>query len=347
VRIFIDETGSFVVPPGGGTSFCGIGGLVIPDASYDLFSREFLKISRRWPKKDGEIKGSLLQADHILTLAKLANRLGLIYFFSGADMSFIKDTDTAAHRGEQAKALLSTLTPEHNPNLIRQVHEVSEKLNRMPPQLYVQFVLLTELVSTIIRTMSVYYSITWPRELGSFSWTIDAKDRGKTEAERLWELLGGLIIQSKFQQSPPYAIKGSDNSDFEAAYLNEDQNWPDYIPRPQSSPSSVGGHVINLKKLMCKSLSFTDSKSSLGLQAVDVITNAMRRTFHGEFSLQFSNELGKLLVTIPMGSFSPVVHMSAEMDGEPIDAPYAEILRRFKQAAERKFAAALREFYRS
>lgn len=344
MRIFIDETGSFVVPSHGRTSFCCVGALVIPDATYDLFLREFSKISKRWPHKNGEIKGAHLQPEHIFALADLGNRLGLTYFFSGTDMSYMGDIDITFHRAEQAKAMLANLTPEHQPQLVRQVHELSEKLNGMSPQLYIQFVLLTELVSAVIRIMPVYFSITRPRELGAFAWTIDAKDQKKTDYENLWELLCGLIVQSKFREKPPYAINEADNSDFEEAFLNDNQQWPDYMPAPNRSPQSKGGQIYDLRKLLRDSLSFTDSKGSMGLQAVDVITNAMRRSFHGDLSPTIWREMGKLLLAVPMEKFAPLLHINDEMDGERIDAPYAEVLGYFEQVAERKFNDAFRAF---
>jgi hypothetical protein len=319
--------------------------LVIPDASYDLFCREFSKLTGGWPRKDGEIKGALLQAGQILALLKLAKRFELIYFFSGADMALITDGDTVAHRNEQAKRVTANLTPEHNPSLVRQVQEISQQLNEMSPQLYVQFILLTELVNTVIRTIPVYYSMTRPRELGSFTWTIDAKDKRLTEAEHLWKLLSGLILQSKFQKDPPYAIQGADQSDFDDAYLNDDQNWPDYIPPPRVRSASRGGNIVNLKKLMTEKLSFADSKGSIGLQVVDVLTNAIRRTMHGELPQELVGEMGKLLLAVPDGEWAPVVNLDTAGEGGPIEAAYGDVILSFQHAARAKFVKAFNRYF--
>ena len=346
MRIFIDETGNCVVPQPGRNNFCCLGALAIPEATYDLFCREFSKLTRRWPKSDGEVKGKGLDSAHIKDLARLANRLSLTYFFVGTDMAFANNEDTICHRGKQADALLEALTPEHDPGFARQLKDLSEKLRKMSPQLYVQFVLLTELVHRLILTMSVYYSITRPRELGSFNWTIDAKGDRVTTAEYLWELLSGPILQSKFLNTPLCAIDGTDQSDFDNNYRNEFQRWPDYMPAPSFKSSGRGDRIVNLKKLLSEKRRFANSKDSIGLQAVDTFTNAIRRTMHGELSPSVVTEIGSLMLAVPDSEAAAVIHLARDMDSRPIEAPYSDHILQLRQAAEAKFAAALDEFCR-
>jgi hypothetical protein len=69
---------------------------------------------------------------------------------------------------------------------VAQVKALRAALERMPPQLYVQCVLMSELVATAIEDNLMYFAQRRPRELGKFEWTVDAKDPVRVSPQEAW-----------------------------------------------------------------------------------------------------------------------------------------------------------------
>jgi hypothetical protein len=158
-------------------------------------------------------------------------------------------------------------------------------MRKMSLQLFVQFALLLELVSRLLRTITVHFSLHRPRELGAFHWKLDGKSSTRTESERLWQLLGGGLLQSEFLREPVAAIREGDYADFDAEFLHATQELPDHLPS-KGRGNRVNGDVVDLQKILNDSMVFADSRSSTGLQLADVLANTYRRALMG--NLQFS-----------------------------------------------------------
>jgi hypothetical protein len=322
--IFIDESGSFVIPPHGGISISCVGAVVVPEATANLLWSDLdrVRLKKGFPK--GELKGSSLGETEVARIIDAAGRHGVRFFVTGTEMSQYLPDEILRHRDGQADRIVASLTPEHLPSLVRQMHELREKLRRMSPQLYVQFALLSELVSRILRTITVNFSIFRPRELGAFHWRLDGKDSTRTQYERLWELLGGFMIQSIFLREPFSALREGDYTDFDTEFLNTSQDWPEHLPL-ERPPDSARGRIIDLKKIMQGSMNFSDSRSSRGLQLADVLTNAYRRALMGR--LQF--EGWKDLPTLMLKGEHPAIgmlHMAADGKDRPASPELAQVL---------------------
>jgi hypothetical protein len=63
--IFIDESGSFVIPAPGDRSLCCVGALVVPERNYCSLEKAYTRLKNAWTGKDEEIKGRTLSEAHV------------------------------------------------------------------------------------------------------------------------------------------------------------------------------------------------------------------------------------------------------------------------------------------
>jgi hypothetical protein len=103
------------------------------------------------------------------------------------------------------------------------------------------------------------------------------------------------LLQSKYIESPGIAVEEGDYTFFRRSFMNEDQKWPDHLPKPKSRAPSKPGITWNLGKLLYDSLSFVDSKNCWGLQLVDIVTNIFRRALMGRLKQPGYERLGELM----------------------------------------------------
>jgi hypothetical protein len=144
-----------------------------------------------------------------------------------------------------------------------------------------------------------------PKELGAFHWVVDAKNEGRSALENCWTIIGGGLLQSAFLAEPSKWIPSIDTTAFDAAFLMEDQTWPDYLPAVKR-PSPTG-QVIDLRKIMTESFRFADSRTEVGLQLADVATNAFRRVVRGHLPRDLVLPIGELL----LGFEGPTIELHA------------------------------------
>ena len=172
------------------------------------------------------------------------------------------------------------LTPQHHPNLVAQVWKLRETLEAMPVQLYVQSMLMTELTATAVERIALYFAQRRPRELGSFRWTIDAKDpRRITTQEKWWRDTLGPLQESRSRRKPLGRVNDPSFNYrfFDKAYEFEKQMW-----YPDKQRETITGYDI--KKMLSDHISFKDSRSDILLQATDILANFLRRLLMGSIS---------------------------------------------------------------
>ena len=139
------------------------------------------------------------------------------------------------------------------------------------------------------------YATRRPKELGTFRWTIDAKDRNLTEYEDLWRLLICGWLQSNSLVNPITFLTEGDYSAF-ARFDNPDLVEP---PAHLKGAVSTRGHTFrsfDVKKVMLEAMEFCDSADSRGLQLVDICANAFRRGCNSKLKRRGWRNLGSLMV---------------------------------------------------
>ena len=142
MQIFIDEGGTFVPWSGWGV----VCALAIPHKEIGPTRREIDRLSRDWARKAGELKGGLLKPAHLETLVEVLFRHDGILHACAIDVSREDSKRVDLHKTRQCEGITKYLAPTHHPNFVRQVWELRRTLERMPRQLYIQSVLMSELV---------------------------------------------------------------------------------------------------------------------------------------------------------------------------------------------------------
>ena len=152
---------------------------------------------------------------------------------------------------------------------------------------------MSELTAVVLENTTLYFAQRRPRELGDFSWTIDAKDSLKiTTQEHWWRDTLGPLQESRSRTRPLGRIDDPkfDYRCFEKAFTLKKEMWHPDRPREM-----VTGYDI--KKIVSDRVEFKDSRSDILLQAVDILTSFMRRILMGRIVDQsVASTLGRIMI---------------------------------------------------
>jgi hypothetical protein len=156
----------------------------------------------------GELKGGMLEPTHLKSLVGVLFRRDAVMHACAIDVSREKDLRVAQHKAHQCDGMTKHLTREHHPNLVQEVWGLRHVLERMPPQLYIQCVMMKELVRIASEEIALYFAQRRPRELAAFEWTIDAKDpRRITSQENWWRETLAVWLESTSRREPFIFVK--------------------------------------------------------------------------------------------------------------------------------------------
>jgi hypothetical protein len=163
----------------------------------------------------------------------------------------------------------------------------------MPNQLYIQSVLLSELVCAASEEAAMYFAQRRPRELAQFEWTLDAKDpRRITTYERWWRDTLGPLQESRGRRDPMRLIRDPsfDYRFFERSFLMRKEMW--YPDRPREPAEG-----FDIKKMFTERMGFVDSRSETLVQAVDILASFLRRLLLREIAGdEITRALGRLQI---------------------------------------------------
>ena len=290
MKIYIDEGGHFT-PSVGVSVLCA---LSLPHATAGLASARISSISERWPRKDGELKGGYLNKHHLTYLTTTLFEHDALLHCIATDVALEDQRAIDEHKSKQCEGITRYLLRTLPVELIAKVKGLRATLEKMPNQLYVQFVLLSDLVVSAASHDAMYFSQRRPEDLAQFEWVIDAKDpRRVTTQEAWWRDSLGPLGESKSRAHPFLEVDGEgfDYSHFTRSFgITKDLWWPD---RPRET--AVRG--IDVAKLITGAVRFSNSRADILLQAVDVLASFMRRVLNGEIhDDDIVRQLGRLQI---------------------------------------------------
>ena len=154
--------------------------------------------------------------------------------------------------------------------LRRKVAEAVDYLDTLTPQLFLQALITFELIHRVISHSILYFSQRRPYELSSFTWVADGKDVAKATNWENWLKFyaqGALISLSQRNPvpmpdpAPPHLF----NYTFLDAFM---------------AKQATGNKTLD-PSLLLQNFSFK-SRAEMGLEFVDVLTNATRRLLRGD-----------------------------------------------------------------
>jgi hypothetical protein len=180
-----------------------VGALVIPDVRLARVEKQYGALRADLPKDKGEVKGRLLQEADVQSVVSILARNDVILEVSAVDMGMHSGGAVAVHQSRQAELITASVTERHHPSLRAQMRDLRERLERMPPQLYVQSIATFELIAQVMDHATLYYCQRIPKELAAFHWVIDSTGKGKvTDWESWWSLVVLPILQSRSLRRP-------------------------------------------------------------------------------------------------------------------------------------------------
>lgn len=275
MHIFIDESGNFTSAFG----LSAVCALSIPSKNLRRIRRELIDLTVSWPHVDGELKSGSLTVNELAVLVGFLFKEYALLHCAAIDMSCEEDVLIEAHKSEQAERITKHLTPEHHPNVVNQLWHLRRLLEAMPNQLYVQSIIMRELVCAVVSDTTTYFAQRQPRELASFSWIIDAKDPARISAqEEWWRDTLGPLVETRSEREPFPIV---DDRNFQYKHFNRSYRIVKDLWRPDRAPERKRIVGIDLSKLICRNIVFADSRSDILVQAVDVLTGFIRRALAG------------------------------------------------------------------
>jgi len=166
-------------------------------------------------------------------------------------------------------------------------------LEWMPPQLYLQSVIMSELVCSASEETAMYFAQRRPRELAEFEWTIDAKDPKKiTTYEKWWRDMLGPLLESRSRRDPMRLVKDPDFNYrfFDRSFLTRKKlRYPD---RPRETVD-----CYDITKMITKWFEYVAARTETLIQTVDVYASFLRRLLAGEIAGDdISRALGRLQI---------------------------------------------------
>jgi hypothetical protein len=346
MNIYVDEAGAFTIPQNRRHLLCCVAGLMVPSGQQeDLFYR-FLRLRDSWGNTSVEMKGRTLDETQFAAVAQLLNRYDVITEVCAIDMAAHTESGVTAFKERQADALTANLGDTHHPNLVKQMQTLQENLRKTSNQLFTQSFLLTHLLINILQTCTLYYCQRLPEELGSFSWTIDAKDKSVTKAEKIWSKLLFPFLESASFTKPLTRLKEGDYSHFGRYSVSEStasegmKTHIKWLRGQKGVPAQAPPVSVENARLLFEELKFADSQDVLGLQLADIVVSGFYRALNGSLQKTGWKGLGSLLVE-KAGGIITLAQFSVDREevGKQIPVPrlISSVLGEIRQMARPMF----------
>lgn len=291
MRIFIDESGNFIVGAGRNRSCC-VAALVVPETIESALVGEFKALRSAW-SDEPEVKGSALSDEQMSSVLTLLRRHDVVVIATAFDVGYQSVEQLEAFRQGQAKAFVNALTPQHNQNAHRWANELRTGWLELPLQLMAQMYTLLLTVADVIHLAPNYYAQRAPRELSRFDWIIDPKDLAPTRYEKLWARIVCPVLQTMSLSEPWARVEGFDYSGLDRFF----DAIPDYLaPHLPKRRSTRDGRALSLNRILRESVAFPDSRNEPGLQLVDAVASAITKAMNGKLPAPVWRLLGPPLL---------------------------------------------------
>ena len=138
----------------------------------------------------------------------------------------ISVTDVASHTETGVIAYRDQLALEtqarigrFNAEAQKEVARAVQQIRKTSSPLFLQAILTMDVLERVLEHITLYFAQRRPKELASFKWIVDSKEKSKTTNWEMWwstYCRGVLAMRSKSR--PAAALEGADYSYFEASY---------------------------------------------------------------------------------------------------------------------------------
>jgi hypothetical protein len=267
VHVFIDESGTFTGFHE--NSISAVGALAIPDGKLDFLAKKYAKIRAKMPLAKGEVKGRLLNEDEIDKVAVLLARNEALFEVTAIDLGLQSAEEIEAYKEQHGNGMLARVN-NFREEVRPAIRTASEQILTMSVPLYLQALTTFDVIHRLIGHMTMFFSQRRPHELGTITWVVDGKDKKKVTAwESWWANYAQGALATMSQRRPAPRFDGGDYSFYDKHYGGKTED----------------GEKGTDLSLLLKDIRFSPDKEP-GLEFVDVLTNAIRRTLTGNLKRQ-------------------------------------------------------------
>jgi hypothetical protein len=276
VHVFIDESGSFTGFHTGSISV--VGALAIPDGKLDFLKKKYTKIRARLPLEKGEVKGRLLKETQVDEVVTLLGRNEVLFESTALDLGMHTEQAVLSYKRQHGEEMLARV-PNFREDVRSDVERASRQILETSLPLYLQALTTFEVLHRLIGHVTMYFCQRRPSELGAFAWIVDGKDPTVvTKWETWWSQYaqGALATMSKRRPAPMLPIG-------------------DYSHYDRFSVIGDDGEKGTDLKLLLNDVRFS-TKAEEGLEFVDILTNAIRRTLTGSLKKDGWKNIHRLMV---------------------------------------------------
>lgn len=300
--IFIDESGSFAKANKRG-SWNVVAAYMTPETELMRMRYALSELKRvAGVDQEKEVKLRDLSEIHYATFLAYLSQLEGVLFVAATDAAKSGISDIVQHRNNQAASITKHVHLMQHESGKRAVLELSDKVQRLSPQLYIQLQCQVRLMYSVIRLGVLYFVQRIPHELNSFRWRIDQKNARRTEYEKAFETIAPGLLQSISLEEPMMMLNGADYSAFKRFEYAKGEA-PDHLMTTYGIDIDVSDSA-NIGKLVHEDLKFVDSEKEAGVQVADLLASGMRRCLRMGFhnNIRIARFLGALLVSGEMQS---------------------------------------------
>lgn len=324
MKIFIDESGVFKKNDKSEFSVSCVGALIIADCHFPKLIKKYEKLRESFPQTaSGEVKGKNLNEEQVAKVIDLLRRNNALFEAVLIDMN-VQD-------GEALKAQRKVLKENHSKQLSETTQEkykrtlsmLTDSLDQMSDQLFVQFCLTTRLLGRVIYHAPTYFSLRQPKELAAFEWCVDAKNKDKvTSAEKWWRLTVSPFLSTLSKTEPAPVLQWGDYTYYDQSYGADIEDWPEI-------DESKATNGTDLSKLFSN---FTfSSNADLGLELVDIVTNTLRRALSDNLQESGWAQLPELVISRADQESIPFIIFSDDGPISSSDKPYLKTYNKLKK----------------
>lgn len=303
--IYVDESGTFV-PAAKSNSWCVVGGYVVPEVARKRVEQTLGLLKRRLGRGiQDEVKLKDLSEARLKRFLGDISQIEGTLFISAVDLGNQDPKVLLAHQKQQVASVRA-----NRPNMLYEegrasIDDLSDRLERLSPQLYTQMVAQIDLLDQVFRMATLYYVQRLPPTLSSFKWRIDEKNSVRPLFEQTLTQMTPGIIQAKSLRDPGIFVEGFDYSHFDKHFRSAPQDIPTYL---QEAVDHTLKSAVNLGAVM-RDTKFVRSHDVPGVQVADLLASAWRRVLRGDFE---DNEgvaslLG--LLTVEGQTPNPSIHL--------------------------------------
>jgi hypothetical protein len=276
VHVFIDESGSFTGFHSASISV--VGALAIPDQKIAPIKTRYAKIRARLPLEKGEVKGRLLNERQIDEVVTFLARNEVLFEGTVLDLGMHTEQAVLDYKKNHGEVML-TKVGRFRQDVRPEIEKASRQILEMSVPLYLQALTTFDVLHRLIGHITMYFCQRRPAELGAFTWIVDGKDPvSVTKWETWWSHFGqgALATMSKTQPAPRLPIGDYSFYDRFRIIGDNDERGTDL-------------------KLLLKDIRFS-TKPDEGLEFVDILANAIRRTLTGKLKKRGWKNIHRLMV---------------------------------------------------